>query len=243
MNLENFDLNFSKFVNLLKIMNFPKDSDSKDIRLYGQLLSYPTDLLVITSRLIEDINKDKESREYLKMCAMGNKRMYTSRLKKDLLNYIKLNLDLQDFYFYTRRFLDSLNLFMKSFFCVTRNNGYQMSNHASDLTKSKKLNEYKQRIDLAFFQGLEQHILWLKNFIDHRDGLVHKNDYHVFTTTRKGTLGFELFDISKNSWGTDTVKDLEEELQRTIDHLSGLIEYVSSSFELIWIEKNNRSVP
>jgi hypothetical protein len=49
------------------------------------------------------------------------------------------------------------------------------------------------------------------------------------TITEKGVLGYEIIDSTKTIWGTKTVKPILEELQKTIDNLSDLIEYVSTN--------------
>jgi hypothetical protein len=97
------------------------------------------------------------------------------------------------------------------------------------LLNKAKLEECKQEIDYNFFDGLEKKIVWVKNFKDCRDGLMHEGYYFVFTTTRKGKLGYDIMNKTKTSWGTDTVKDISEELQNTINNLSDLLEFISAN--------------
>lgn len=233
MNLERFETEFSKLYDFLKSEGFPKDNDENEIRVYGRLMSYHSDLLIINSRLVTEIAENETFNEY-RSYAMGKKRMYSTRLQKNLRNHVKLTIDLTDFYLYTRRFLDSLNKIIKIHFINLGKKKPVMEDSIGALFKEnnktglQKIEVYKQQINFEFFDGLMKKISWVKDFRKNRDGLLHRYDYIVSTTTEKGTLGYDIMDITKKSWGTKTVKDISEELQKTIDNLTDLIEYIST---------------
>ena len=229
MNLERFDSEFSKLFDLLKNEGFPKNNDRTELDLYGRFASFHSELLIINARLSEEIEFSHLENEYFRDYAMGKVKLYRSRLRKGLENHIKLMIDLSDFFFYTRRFLDTLTMVIRFQFKTIGKTKYQMTDRFRDLLNKAKLEKYKQEIDYDFFDGLEKKIAWAKDFRDCRDGLMHQGYYFVFTTTRKEKLGFDIMNKTKTSWGKNAVKDISEELQKTIDNLSDLLEFISAN--------------
>ena len=101
-----------------------------------------------------------------------------------------------------------------------------MKNSVGYLLKSKQLQKYKDKINLEFFEGLEKKITWINDFKESRDRLIHHYSHLVFSTTRKGELGYDVVDAYE-TWGRDTVIGISEGLQNIIDSLSDLMEYLS----------------
>jgi hypothetical protein len=238
MNLERFESEFSKLFDLLKNEGFPNKDDRKEVALYGRFASFHSELLIINSRLSEEIEFYHSFNQYFRDYAMGKAKLYKSKLEKSAENLTKLMIDLSDFYLYTRRFLDTLTMVIKFHFKTIGKTKYQMKDRIRDLLNKTKLEKYKQEIDYNFFNGLEKKIVWVKDFRDCRDGLMHHCHYFVFTTTRKGELGYDIINADKKSWGTDTVKDIAEELQNTINNLADLLEYISEN-----LPQNNSPTP
>lgn len=239
MNLERVNTEFTQIVNALQVIGFPKDDNTivsrVEIRIYARLLTYSGDLIIINSRIVDEIKEIERYNKYMENRPDFEDENFDSQVHQFLENSMKLSIDVQDFYFYTRRFLDSLNLVLKHFF-INMGNPYKMTDHSSDLLNKEKMDGYKKEIDNNFFEGLEKHTFLIADIRKPRDGLMHRNDYIGFTSTKKGTLGFELLDISKTSWGSETVKDLSEEIQKTIDNLSALVDYICKSIQLFGTE-------
>jgi hypothetical protein len=164
MNLERFETEFSKLYDLLKREGFPKEKDKDEIRVYGRFVSYHSELLIINSRLIEEIAEHDSFMEYIHLTATGKARMTNKRHRKYLINSVKLNIDLMDFYLYTRRFLDALNKIIKIHFIKMGKKNPQMEDTIHTLFKKDKkglpkIEVYKQQIDFEFFWFRKENFL------------------------------------------------------------------------------------
>lgn len=142
----------------------------------------------------------------------------------------KIMLDLSDFYVYTRIFLDTLTVCIKRSFKRAGNKNWNVMEHSiNSLLNVNKMQTYTRKIDFHFFNGLEKKLFWIPDFKKFRDGLLHQYFHFVFTSTRKGDLGYDIMDRTKTSWGTDTVRSILTELQNTIAYVTDLVEYLSKN--------------
>lgn len=227
MNLERFENAISSLRNLFEEEGFYKEPNKFEIDLFGKLIDYHSQVLIITSRLEEDVAGHDSLKEYVIKCAMEKREISEVEMKKYGSTLPKLMLDLSDFYIYTRIFLDALAVCIKRSF---KSAGYKdwgiMQHNINSLLNEKKMQTYKSKLDSHFFAGLEKKLSWITNFRDSRDGLIHKYYHFVFTSTRKGDLGYDIMDRIKTSWGTDTVKGILSELQKTIGNITDLMEYL-----------------
>ena len=101
-----------------------------------------------------------------------------------------------------------------------------MEHSLSCLLNKNKLKNYKDKIDLQFFTGLEKQLNRIETLRDSRDGLIHFQHYFVFTTTKQGELGYDIMNREKVEWGTETVKSVYVEVQTVINNLSELMQYL-----------------
>jgi hypothetical protein len=138
----------------------------------------------------------------------------------------KIQLDFSDFYTYTRIFLDTLTECIRLSFRSVGNKKYSLIRKSVKFFWLEKMKTYKNEIDYHFFEGLEKEVSWIRNFKDSRDKLSHHFAHFVLSLTRKGELGYDIIDKTREYWGTDTVKDILIELQNTVDNLSNLMEYL-----------------
>lgn len=230
MNLERFNTEFSRLLDLLKKEGFPQKTVRKESYVYSRFVDFYSELHIIVERLEKEIYEYDSFIGYFKDYAMRKRalgeQLDDERIKDYMENMERLMLDLSDFYIYSRRFLDTLTMAIK-YHLVNIGRKIEMTNSMSELLKKEKLKQYKKKIDYAFFDGLEKNISWVSNFKDYRDGLLHDCDHFVFTNTISGKLGYDIMNEAKTSWGTETVRDISGELQSTIDHLSDLLEYLS----------------
>lgn len=227
MNLARFEKSISSLRKLFKEEGFYKNPNKFEIDIFGKFIDYHSQALIITSRLEEDVAEHNSLKKYIIKCAMEKREISETEMEKYGLTLPKLMLDLSDFYIYTRIFLDALTVCIKRSF---KSAGYKdwvvMEHSINSLLNENKMQTYKSKIDSRFFAGLEKELSWIPYFKNSRDGLVHKYHSFVFTSTRKGDLGYDIMDRIKTSWGTDTVKGILSELQNTIDNVTDLIEYL-----------------
>lgn len=227
MNLERFEKAISSLRNLFKEEGFYKNPDKFEIDLFGKFIDYHSQVTIITSRLEEDIAENESLKKYIIKCAREKREISETEVEKYGLFLPKMMLDLSDFYVYTRIFLDTLTVCIKRSFKSAGCRNWGIIEHSiNSLLNINKMQTYKRKIDFHFFSGLEEKLSWISDFRNSRDGLVHKYHHFVFTSTRKGDLGYDIMDRIKTSWGTDTVRGILSELQNTIDNVTDLMEYL-----------------
>ena len=226
MELERFEKAFSKLTDLFSEQGFYNNPNRFEIDVYGKIIDYELQALIITERLEEDISNDKSHTKYVFGSLEEGKDINDDEMKKDILNHVKLNLDLSDFYIYTRLFLDALTVGIKRSFLYTGNKYKCMIGDSVSCLLNSNMQTYKEQIDPVFFGNLEKKLAWIKDFREARIGLVHKYHHFVFTTTRQGELGYDIMDREKVEWGTDTVKSISAEVQTVINNLCELLEYL-----------------
>jgi hypothetical protein len=227
MNLERFEKAISSLTDMFKDEGFYKSPDKFEIDVFGKFIDYHSQAIIITSRLEEDITEHDSLMKYIIKCAMEKREISETEIQKHGLTLPKLMLDLSDFFIYTRIFLDTLTVCIKrSFKSAGRKNWDIMEHSMNCLLNEHKMQRYKDEIYFSFFTGLEKKLTWIGDFRESRNGLVHKYHHFAFTTTREGDLGYDIADRIKTSWGTDTVKSIVKELQRTIEGLTDLMEYL-----------------
>lgn len=227
MNFESFDREFAILMNFFKKEGFHKNPSEFEKTLYAKLMSYSFEVRIIASRLEEETpNFDALSRVIFQ--SMNSKKKPDELvLERFVMTFATIMLDLSDFYIYTRIFIDALIVSIKrSFRSAGNKNWVIMKNSVSGLLSKKKLQTYKDKIDFQFFKGLEKKVAWVHEFKRLRDKLTHQYSLFVFATTRKGKLGYDMVD-GNETWGRETVTEIFEGLQNTIDHLSNLMEYLS----------------
>jgi hypothetical protein len=230
MELKRFEKSFSKLTNLFRTKGFYKNPNRFEIDVFGKIADYQLQVLIITGRLEEDISFDRANTKYVFDCLRDGKDINDEEMKKGILNHVKLNLDLFDFFIYTRLFLDALTIGIKlSFITAGNKNACIMEHTMSCLLNNNKLQTYKNKIDLHFFSGLEKHLSWIATLKDSRDGLLHQQNYFVYTNTRQGELGYGIMDREKVEWGTDTVKPILAEVQTVINEVTDLIKYLNNN--------------
>lgn len=229
MELKRFDKSFSNLTKVFK-KGFYKKPDKFEIDVFCKIIDFQLQVLIITSRLEEDIAKDTIYTKHIVDSLKVNKRISHSESENFGINLSKLRLDLSDFYFYTRMFLDALTVGIKSSLINAGNkNAEIMKDSVRYLLNEKNMKTYKEKIDPIFFNNLEKHLNWIRTLRDSRDGLVHYYYHIVSTTTKQGELGFEIMDRKKSSWGTDTVKGISVEIQTIINSITDLLDFLSTN--------------
>lgn len=231
MELERFEKTFEKLTDFFK-EGFYKNPNRFEIDVYGKISDYYLQALIITERLEQDLLEQKTHTKYIldNLKEEKGNDIIENEMQQGILNHVKIDLDLSDFYLYTRQFFDNLTIGIKlSFITVGNKNASRMKHTVSSLLNSSSMQEYKDEIDENFFIGLEQHLKWICAFRDSRDGLVHFQHYLVFTNTKEGDLGYDIMNREKNEWGTNTVKSIASEVQVVINNLSDLMEFLYSN--------------
>jgi hypothetical protein len=227
MKLSKFDKAFSNLTELFHKKGYYKNPNKEQANVFGKIVDYQIQLMIITGRLETDIEMEKAHEKYIFDSLKENKNPDSSELRRSIINVERLRLDLSDFFIYTRMFLDALTVSVKlSLQYVGIKNACLMKNSVRCLLNVKMMKNYKEKISLEFFEDLEKRVRWVADFRNKRDGLVHKYHYFVLTNNRQGELGYDVIDEVKNEWGTDTVKAIRADLQNTIDNLSELIEFI-----------------
>jgi hypothetical protein len=195
INFERFEKEFSKLESLFRNQGFYKNADKFEIDVFGRFIDYDSQVVIITSRLEDEIALHESFMKYILTRLKEERKIDDNELKEYGQYLPKLMLDLSDFYIYTRIFLDTLTVCIRLSF---RNAGYQNWNiierSINFLLNENKMQICKSKIDLQFFEGLEKKLAWISDFKESRDGLFHKFYHFVFTTTRRGDLGYDIMD-------------------------------------------------
>jgi hypothetical protein len=124
-------------------------------------------------------------------------------------------------------FLDALTVRIKlSFISAGNKDACNIEHSLKCLLNKDKMQNFKEKIDLQFFTGLEKHLGWIALLRDSRDGLVHSYHYLVFTNTKQGELGYDIMNKDKKQWGTETVRSIRVEIQTVINNISELMEFL-----------------
>jgi len=230
MNFERLEREYSNLAKLFSEEGFDREPSKFEGSVFVKFVNYGFERQIITSRLEEEIaSVDSLAKSIFSDISQG-KKINEDRLNEIVMTQAKIRLDLTDFYTYTRIFLDTLTVSIKlSFKSVGNKKWNLMENSVKCLLNEKKLRTYKKEIDSDFFEGLEEKVTWIRGFKNYRDGLTHRFSYLVFSNTRKGDLGYDIMDKTKEKWGRDTVKGVLKELQNIIDNLTDLIEYLSKN--------------
>lgn len=225
MELKEFDKAFHTLTKTFR-KGFYKNPNEFEKLVFGRIVDFQFQTLIITSRLEEDIAKLDTHSTYIFDCLKENKEISRSELEKGIIYLSELMLDISDFYIYTRIFLDALTVGIQRSLINAGKNGCVIGNSVSCLLNKNQMKAYKEKIDPIFFSKLQKHLGWVKELREYRKGLVH--DYHhlVVAPTRKGEFGYDKIDAKKIGWGTDTVKEISTGIQTTVDNLTNLMEFL-----------------
>ena len=233
MNFARFEREISNLRNLFGKKGFYKEPNKHEIDVFGKFLNFHSEVEIITSRLEKEIADFNSYQKYVIKCVRKNRKPNKIKIKEFGIAFAKIILDLSDFYIYTRMFLDTLNVCIKLSFRSAGNKKWiVMKNSIKGVLNEKKLRTYKKEIDSHFFEGLEKKVSWIRDFKNVRDELLHHFSHFVFTSTREGDLGYGIVKGTE-TWGTDTVTSILEGLQKVIDNLSDLMEYLSKNLPRI----------
>ena len=228
MNLERFETEFSNLENLFRKKGFYKKPDEYEIDVFGKFLSYYSEVEIITSRLEKEITDFNSCQKYVIECVRNKKKPNSIKMEEFGITFAKITLDLSDFYIYTRRFLDTLTVCIKRTLRSAGNKKWNRMKKSVKYLLGKKMQTYKKEIDSDFFEGLEKKVSWIRDFKDVRDELLHLFSHFVFTSTREGDFGYAVVKGTE-PWGTDTVIGILKGLQKVVDNLSDLMEYLSKN--------------
>ncbi len=220
ISLTNFDKNFKKLIpkenHELYISFFEASDFYHEIKVVVKRIKTELTEFIKAEKIIFDIVKENEHDERIRKFAL-----------KAVKSFVKLRLDIKDFFIHTRIFLDILSRIIKLAF-GTR--GEQLPKSMSRLLNEK----YKRalEIDKIFFEKFKMKMIWYNDFVDNgRDRIVHELGQLVFTNTREGKLGFDILKSFNSSWGTDTVNDVEDFIETTFKNLSEITNYLTDNLK------------
>ena len=175
MDFVRFEREFSDLVELFKIQGFYKNANRFEADVFARFLDYHSEVSIITSRLEEEIAWYESFKKYVFTCVKEKREIRDSEMEKYMLCIPKLMLDLSDFYIYTRIFLDTLTVCIRLSFKNAGNKNWNIIERSVNcLLNENKMQTYKSKIDLGFFEGLEKKLAWISDFRKSRDGLLHK---------------------------------------------------------------------
>lgn len=228
MNFAKFEKAFANLENLFRNKGFYKEQDKFEIDVFVKFLNYYSQVKIITSRLEEEIVDFDSFQKYILKCVKNNRKLNETKLEDYGVVLPKIILDLSDFFIHTRMFLDTLTVCIKRSFRSVGNKKWNLMEHRITPLLGDKMQTYKKEIDSNFFEGLEKKVSWIRDFKTVRDELLHHFSHFVFTSTREGDLGYDMVKGTE-TWGTDTVTGILKGLQKVIDNLSDLMEYLSKN--------------
>jgi len=162
---DRFEKAILSLVNLFR-EGFYKNPNQFDIDVFAKFMDILPQVMIITSRLEEDIVEFDSMSKYFFEYAKERKEISETEIKKYSLTLPKLMLDLSDFHIYTRIFLDTLTVCIKRSFKSAGNEKWDIMEHSINCLLNKdKLQKYKREIDLDFFKNLKKQKInyyWIK---------------------------------------------------------------------------------
>lgn len=240
MNLKKFDNSMAILIAKFRTGFFKEEKNGFQANVYYKIADYPSQIHVIVERLDDEIKHQKILQDYMFDCMKKEQEIGDDAPKKWVINMNRITLDISDFYIYTRIFLDSLTVGIKlSFKHAGNKNADIMKEKLRYLISKSYMDRYKEKIDFKFFSNLEKTITWIPAFRDCRDGLVHDCHYLVFTPNRQGDLGYDVIEKFGKEWGTDTVKGILTDIEKMIDNLIELTDFLSINLPT----SNNTNTP
>lgn len=142
--------------------------------------------------------------------------------------FTKLNLDIKSFYIFTKIFLDCLAEIIAICY-KERIKKRSMSSFLNDIGKQKK----KVIVDnKTFFSRLEQLLDWYDDFNINRHIIVHRYPQLKYTNTKDGKFGYTMLKKLSETWGSETVKPIKDDIIEKISRLSDILEYLTSNLEI-----------
>lgn len=233
MNLDAFENSLSNLTSTIREYGFFKNPNRFEAHVFGKVADFHSELTIITKRIEEDLEEEITSEKHVFNLLKEKKEVSDAEIEKGFNAFMRLMLDLSDFYIYTRIFLDTLTICVKLSFINSGNRNAGIMKHSVNyLLNEENRKTCKNRIDKQFFIGLETHLGWIGNFRKSRDGLVHRQHHFVFTTTRQGERGYEIMDMTKVEWGSDTVRSIRAELQNYVNNLTELVGYLANNLPI-----------
>jgi len=237
VNLEGFNREFNNLAIFFRYKGFYKHPNPKEIDLFSRFVDFQVFLRIISERLCDEIHELNQLDKQIINKMMKEEEINDKILQNYLINFGKIQLDLSDFFIYTRIFLDTLTKCIKTSFLKTGYKKYaQFPESSTDLLRD--IEKYKFQIDRTFLENLGLKMTWVLRFTEHRNGLVHKLYHFVFTNTRNGKFGFDVINEIRRTWGTNTVKSIINEIQDTVNQIEELLRFLSGNLS----EKKDESV-
>jgi hypothetical protein len=235
MELNQFEIAVLKLNHLFKLSFFEEGAFGEDVIV--KTTDFWVRAFIIAERIEEDVSLYKRNYDSLSKSLKNRTKANIEESKKYLINLQKIDLDISDFYIYTRQFLDALTVGIKLTLIRAGNKEAQRIEHSlSCLLNSNKMCIYKNTIDQQFFSGLEEHLIWASTLRDSRDGLVHFYNYLVFTDTNQGEVG----NGTKKQRGFANIRSIIGEVQTAIDNMTALLEYIYENLPKVAIRNLSR---
>jgi hypothetical protein len=231
MDLRRFNDSLDGLSNMLGDEGFLLENSKEfDLAVYFRIIEFREQILIITSRLEDDVSEINALTQYAFDCVKEGKEVETNWIDKQLFSMSKLALDFSDFYLYTRMFLDALTVGIKlTFMYVGKKSASKIAHSVSCLLNKEKLRMYKEEIASSFFDNLKRHLEWIKKLRESRDELVHKFSHFGFSQTGKNDLSYNIVDANRLEWDSDTAKGILTDVQNVVNNLTDLVEYLFAS--------------
>jgi len=220
-----FQTSIKNFIRILRIAK-PK-GDSELFRCYMETSDFDSEIEIITKRIEKELTEFvKSEKMLLNLWKKDEEHKSIDRLlPKTLKLFIKLRLDIKDFFIHTRMFLDIIARIVKVSY---GKKGMQLNDSMSGLLKNEKSIE----INKSFFKELREKMNWYNDFVrEGRDIIVHKRGHLVFTNTKDGKFGFDILKRLDSTWGTETVNSIEDFIDKSLENLSEVLDYLTENLK------------
>lgn len=232
MKISNFHKSFEKLKEFLEENSFPNLSVYAKLCYYTKFLDFYREVNVIIKRIEADMNTfDTYSKKALMTMVVQNKSIDKKNIPDETAKiivdaFVKLNLDIKSFYVFTKIFLDCLAEIISIFH---RKESSELKKSMTDLLKdirNKKISD-----DDNFFSILEGKLKWYDSFTDDRDRIVHKYPQLKFTNTKDQKFGYKMLKELNETWGSETVKSIDDDIQEKLSYLSEILDYMTSDLK------------
>lgn len=221
MTFNEFYASLRRFDDFLKKLPLKENQELSTCRIEAS--DFGSEIKVIVSRIEVELKSVVKIENIILDLVKENKQEEAMKLVlKWMKPFVKLRLDIKDFFIHTRMFLDILCRIIKICYCK---NGQQLPLSMTDLLKNKKSLE----IDKSFFEELRKKMSWYNNFVKSRNRIVHYLGQLVFTNTREGKFGFGIRKKINSEVGADTVKSIEEFIEETFKNLTEVLNYLTQN--------------
>ena len=200
MKYSEFLVSVKKFNEKLKKLDKNKKSKLSECRITASD-SLNCEIKIIIDRIEKELREFVKTQTTLIKLFKENKqqKLIKKLARKLIITFIKLQLDIKDFFIHTNIFLDTLHRIVKIIY------GKQDETYYEFEKKMKRFDDFTKK----------------------RNQIIHMLAMVKFTNTENGKLGFDIPKSFNSTWGSKTVKSVDDFIEGTLEDLAKILDYLN----------------